>query len=230
MAPLVKYDNQWSHLTDYYFNLDTTTNCQPFIYMFPILDRPMANCEFTSTSINDTIDSTLTFITTLTEPGYPFPSKVGFVYDTILANLSLSNPNAVIYPYDTNQNIYSLTLPYSLLTCNKTYYYHSFVLTQSDTLFSGTHDFIIECTNDLQQIDLDNSCKIYPNPAKNELFIQSDFKVITLEIYNNLGVKVKEIELNRHEAKVDIANLPSGNYTLKLLTTQGEVKKKFVIK
>ncbi|MDR1846745.1 MAG: hypothetical protein LBR17_01325, partial [Bacteroidales bacterium] len=26
MAPLVKYDNQWSHLTDYYFNLDTTTN------------------------------------------------------------------------------------------------------------------------------------------------------------------------------------------------------------
>ncbi|MDR1847872.1 MAG: hypothetical protein LBR17_07135 [Bacteroidales bacterium] len=29
---------------------------------------------------------------------------------------------------------------------------------------------------------------------------------------------------------MDIANLPSGNYTLKLLTTQGEVKKKFVIK
>ncbi|MDR1847163.1 MAG: T9SS type A sorting domain-containing protein [Bacteroidales bacterium] len=86
------------------------------------------------------------------------------------------------------------------------------------------------CDGALRQIDLDNRCKIYPNPAKNELFIQSDFKVITLEIYNNLGVKVKEMELNRHEAKIDIANLPSGNYTLKLLTTQGEVKKKFVIK
>ncbi|MDR1847871.1 MAG: T9SS type A sorting domain-containing protein [Bacteroidales bacterium] len=86
------------------------------------------------------------------------------------------------------------------------------------------------CEGVLQQIDLDNRCKIYPNPAKNELFIQSDFKVITLEIYNNLGVKVKEKELNRHEAKIDITNLPSGNYTLKLLTTQGEVKKKFVIK
>ncbi|MDR1846621.1 MAG: T9SS type A sorting domain-containing protein, partial [Bacteroidales bacterium] len=44
------------------------------------------------------------------------------------------------------------------------------------------------CDGALRQIDLDNSCKIYPNPAKNELFIQSDFKVITLEIYNNLGV------------------------------------------
>ncbi|MDR1848345.1 MAG: T9SS type A sorting domain-containing protein [Bacteroidales bacterium] len=29
---------------------------------------------------------------------------------------------------------------------------------------------------------------------------------------------------------IDIANLPSGNYTLKLITTQSEVKKKFIIK
>ncbi|MDR1847267.1 MAG: T9SS type A sorting domain-containing protein [Bacteroidales bacterium] len=85
-------------------------------------------------------------------------------------------------------------------------------------------------SNFITQLQLDKNISVYPNPAKNELFIQSDFKVMTLEIYNNLGVKVKEMELNRHEAKVDIANLPSGNYTLKLLTTQGEVKKMFVIK
>jgi hypothetical protein len=91
-------------------------------------------------------------------------------------------------------------------------------------------DTITDTINNLTQLRLEKTISIYPNPAKNELFIQSDFKVITLEIYNNLGVKVKEKELNRHEAKVDIANLPSGNYTLKLLTTQGEVKKKFVIK
>ncbi|MDR1846620.1 MAG: T9SS type A sorting domain-containing protein [Bacteroidales bacterium] len=218
-------DSKWD------FFSTVTTYPPATLCIFPILDTtPITACLFSSTATNDTIDSTITLATTIDSLGYPLPQKIGFVYDTILTNLTVSNPNAVVYNYNNNNNTYSLTLPYSSLTCNKTYYYRSFVITQIDTTYGGTHDFIIECTNDLQQIDLDNSCKIYPNPAKNELFIQSDFKVMTLEIYNNLGVKVKEMELNRHEAKIDIANLPSGNYTLKLLTTQGEVKKKFVIK
>jgi hypothetical protein len=84
--------------------------------------------------------------------------------------------------------------------------------------------------NSMTEAELDKSCNIFPNPVKDHLKVISSVKVKTIEIYNNLGMKVLEQTINNHEATLKIADLPSGNYIVKLHTSQGTSTKKFVVK
>ena len=81
----------------------------------------------------------------------------------------------------------------------------------------------------LNSIELENTCSVFPNPAKDVLNILSNFKVKAVEIYNSVGVKVKEQTINNHEGKIDIRNLKAGSYVANLQTTQGVIAKKFII-
>ena len=68
---------------------------------------------------------------------------------------------------------------------------------------------------------------LYPNPVANQIFISSE-NVQKVEIYNLLGTLVKTIEKNTQT--IDVSNLPSGNYIVKITTDQGMVTKKIVKK
>ncbi|MDR0789839.1 MAG: T9SS type A sorting domain-containing protein [Bacteroidales bacterium] len=86
------------------------------------------------------------------------------------------------------------------------------------------------CENMLTQINLDKSCNIYPNPTSEELTITSDYNIKALEIYNEVGVKVREILLNTQTTTINVSDLTAGNYVIKLLTSRGTATKKFVKK
>ena len=81
----------------------------------------------------------------------------------------------------------------------------------------------------LSELELENTCNIYPNPSKNILNLISQFKVKHIEIYNILGVKVKEMVVNNYESKIDISTLPRGSYIIKLFTVKGSATKKFIV-
>jgi hypothetical protein len=78
--------------------------------------------------------------------------------------------------------------------------------------------------------ELEKFCAINPNPAQDYLNVSGSYKIRYVEIFNSLGIKVKIIPVNNVEATLDIKNLPSGNYIIKLHTTQGIATKKFVIR
>jgi len=62
-----------------------------------------------------------------------------------------------------------------------------------------------------------NSCKVYPNPAALELsIIRKDEKTSLIGIYNLLGSLV--MKLNSSASQVDISSLPSGMYFIKAQT------------
>jgi hypothetical protein len=62
-----------------------------------------------------------------------------------------------------------------------------------------------------------NSCKIYPNPATNSLtVIRRDSKTELTGIYNLVGSEV--LRVNKSDNQVDISSLPSGMYFIKTLT------------
>jgi hypothetical protein len=84
--------------------------------------------------------------------------------------------------------------------------------------------------NGFTEAELEQMVSIFPNPATTALNIVSNFKVKTIELYNALGLKVKEQEINNNEATLNIADLPSGNYIAKLHTTQGISTKKIKVK
>lgn len=77
-------------------------------------------------------------------------------------------------------------------------------------------------------INIENTCNILPNPAKDKLKLMSQFKVKDIEIYNILGIKVRTIQINDYEKTIDISNLKSGAYVVHINTIRGIVKKKLI--
>ncbi|MDR0790204.1 MAG: T9SS type A sorting domain-containing protein [Bacteroidales bacterium] len=201
------------------------------VLIFPILDTtPITQCQFDATSIDDTTNSTITLEVITSEHGFPLPHTIGFVFDANPNNLNLNNPNIVYYPYDTNQNFYSWTLPYSYLLCNTTYYYRSFVITQLDTIFSDINSFIKQCSSGLDGvIGNDVLATLSPNPADKEITITTAITMQKVEITNATGQKVYEQEVKTNSITVDVSNFAKGNYVAKLHTDKGVTTKKFVV-
>ncbi|MGK4568791.1 T9SS type A sorting domain-containing protein [Flavobacterium sp. 3HN19-14] len=56
----------------------------------------------------------------------------------------------------------------------------------------------------------------YPNPLKNILNLSCNGKITTVAIYNLLGQEVIAKFLNSDEGTIDVSNLPSGTYFVKV--------------
>jgi hypothetical protein len=80
----------------------------------------------------------------------------------------------------------------------------------------------------INEVDISNTCGIYPNPATNSLSLISEFRVKNIEIYDMQGKKLKEVGVNEYQSQIDISSLPSGSYLMVIQTPQGNVNKKFI--
>ncbi|PHR10804.1 MAG: hypothetical protein COA40_13180 [Aequorivita sp.] len=70
-----------------------------------------------------------------------------------------------------------------------------------------------------------NDFQIYPNPASHFLTIKSKVDNYNFNIYNSLG---QHVNATLSENKIDISNLSSGIYFLKIETETGSATKKFI--
>lgn len=79
-----------------------------------------------------------------------------------------------------------------------------------------------------QSFELDTKVSIYPNPATTELNIQipSNVNLEAVVVYNALGQNVFESK----STVVDVNSLSTGVYSLKIVTSEGSVLKKFIKK
>jgi hypothetical protein len=68
--------------------------------------------------------------------------------------------------------------------------------------------------------------KVFPNPALDKLFIQGLSKPTKISVYNVLG----RLVLSKiTSSEVDLDNLQSGIYIIKIVEEQREVVRKFII-
>lgn len=94
-----------------------------------------------------------------------------------------------------------------------------------------------EGTNGIHENDEVSSLTTYPNPSKDNLFV--DFSIIentdvTIELINTLGQKVYSVTLGKtttgmHKQKINIENLAQGVYMLNLKTTKNSRTQKITI-
>lgn len=79
-------------------------------------------------------------------------------------------------------------------------------------------------TNEVEK----NDVLIYPNPAKNSLFIKSKDIILGYEIYSLEGRKLLSKEQKIGLDNIDVSKLSVGNYLLKLKMQKGEKTFKFI--
>lgn len=57
----------------------------------------------------------------------------------------------------------------------------------------------------------------YPNPVRDVLNVSFDKEIKTIAIFNALGQQIMERQVNATEATIDVSNLTSGNYFVKVI-------------
>ncbi len=81
----------------------------------------------------------------------------------------------------------------------------------------------------LQQINIGDKIKIYPNPTKNLLQIDylSNVVIYTIELYDIQGVLVRQFTYKFNE--LNVSNLIAGEYVLMIKTKSGNIAEKVII-
>lgn len=90
----------------------------------------------------------------------------------------------------------------------------------------ATSTFSTDCaTLSTSDFNLTQNISIYPNPTSSSVSISSATKILSLELYNLLG---KRILITKNSNKLDLSNLNSGVYLVKIQTEKGETTKKII--
>jgi hypothetical protein len=75
---------------------------------------------------------------------------------------------------------------------------------------------------------LNDAVSMYPNPVENYLTIRSNSPITKVEVYSLLGDLVKNVKTNF--SQIDLRNLNSGIYMIKIYSNQFFVTKKLIKK
>lgn len=91
---------------------------------------------------------------------------------------------------------------------------------------TNSYSTTIQNSLGLQENNFINDITIYPNPVKNILNFKTEQNIVKVEIYDIAGRILSSNPVS--ENKIDLSNLKSGNYILKLYTEKGTVNVKII--
>lgn len=69
--------------------------------------------------------------------------------------------------------------------------------------------------------EVQSSCRLFPNPANGQVFIQANENIDEIRVYNTLGVLVNTIPANGSSQSIDLANFANGIYFIQMNTESG---------
>lgn len=75
----------------------------------------------------------------------------------------------------------------------------------------------------------DDNFRIYPNPVKEIIYIETSEKIERADLIDMKGIVVKSVKNNGDFSKINVAGISPGNYILKLFTDKKTITKQIVI-
>jgi hypothetical protein len=117
-----------------------------------------------------------------------------------------------------NSNTYNITSP------------SQFGYYQTEVSFSGCSTFSDSVLINIVSIEESTigNLQLYPNPATNRLFVESNGMVITeVDIYNSFGNLISQTK-QPHNIGIDISGLSNGIYSVVIKTQEATINKRFL--
>lgn len=110
---------------------------------------------------------------------------------------------------------------------NKTVYiFESWIMNAWEPYYKEENDFSVAAPLGVNDFD-DEKFVVFPNPVADIVNIKSTMAIDKIEIYNVIGKKVTQVNKTK---RVDIKNLKSGIYFLKIFNKDKSTTKKIVVK
>jgi hypothetical protein len=84
----------------------------------------------------------------------------------------------------------------------------------------------------VEELKDNNVIKVFPNPFKDKLIITQleEINLKSILIFSSLGSKIKEIDVSKENIEIDTSTFESGVYFLCLISKEGKVYSKKIIK
>ncbi|MBL7933342.1 MAG: T9SS type A sorting domain-containing protein [Bacteroidia bacterium] len=103
--------------------------------------------------------------------------------------------------------------------------YYQAIVEENDGCILKTCEYS-ELTTGLQDNDLASNIRLYPNPTRNEVFIETNQKIENIQLWDAAGVPVT---LARFGSVVSLTGIKPGCYILEFGLKSGPVRKKIVV-
>ena len=91
-----------------------------------------------------------------------------------------------------------------------------------------TFDLVTEAVESITHNN--TSLHLYPNPTENHLFIETEHEIEEIVIYDVYGRKCQQVNETTSQQVLDVTNLNTGIYFIKVVTDNNEIVKRFVKK
>lgn len=146
-------------------------------------------------------------------------NKVEFIFENI--NLPFDDANNDGYIAFKIKTLPSLVVGNTFSNSANIYFDYNF------PIVTNTATTTIAALNN-PSVEFSNNFSIYPNPAKNELHInlKQAIEINSIQIYNTIGQLV--MVQTGNALHVDVSNLKTGNYFIKINTTEGFSTSQFI--
>ena len=159
------------------------------------------------------IDTSHSCVTRITNP-----NKVEFIFENInLPFDDANNDGYVTFKIKTNPN---LVVGNSFSNLANIYFDYNF------PIVTNNYTTTIQTSLSLQENQLINDVVAYPNPVKDILNFKTEHHILKVEIYDSAGRILSSNAAS--ENKVDLSNLKTASYILKLYTEKGMVNIKII--
>ena len=98
------------------------------------------------------------------------------------------------------------------------------------TLYSEDSEEVCATTLPDAVEEIETAFNIYPNPVQSELYIATELQIEEITIYDIYGRQAMRQQVNGSTSQqvVNVADLNSGVYFVKVSTDNGEIVKRFV--
>ena len=91
-----------------------------------------------------------------------------------------------------------------------------------------TFDLVTEAVESITHNN--TSLHLYPNPTENHLFIETEHEIEEIVIYDVYGRKCQQVNETTSQQVLDVTDLNTGIYFIKVVTDNNEIIKRFVKK
>lgn len=158
----------------------------------------------------------------------------GKVFKLKLENLTNSNFNIEVNATNTTANAWEeLTFVFNGIV-NANNYKRVVVFCNFGEAGIGENYYFDDIRLNTNMSTLDNewntSINLYPNPCSNEITIESEEMISDCSLYNSLGQFIMQYPLNTTNQTIDVSNLESGLYIMKLRVQDKMITRKIMKK
>jgi len=210
------YQKNWIHT---YSNTGTLTNTKilndyywfPAVTVFPDNTLPVVSSSFPS-ELSASGTTTIDLKTIVTDAD----NLSSAIVKSVKSN---SNSTAMKAEINTNDELVLTPLSTGTATVVISFNSNGKVVDKSLTVMSST----LDVADDVRKINL----SIYPNPTTDVLNIKTQDKIVEVSVFDVSG---KSINTKLIDGKMNVNQLPKGNYILRITTDKAVYQEKFIKK